>query len=105
MAWSSLPVFPSDDGWPYPDLPLGPTDTAVDDEIDLDALELQADPHAFECLDTTEYELVARRYGLNGPATSMKDLARDLGWSHAETRDVLGGAIDKLRTRLTADGA
>jgi DNA-directed RNA polymerase sigma subunit (sigma70/sigma32) len=46
---------------------------------------------------------VTRRYGFHGPATSMKDLAHDLGWSHTRTRDVLGGAIDKLRTRLTAD--
>jgi DNA-directed RNA polymerase sigma subunit (sigma70/sigma32) len=104
MAWSSFPVFPSDDGWPYPDLPAGFEDPAADDEVDLDALELRADPHAFECLDPTEYELVARRFGFNGSdATSMKDLARALGWSHTQTRDVLGCAIDKLRTRLTTD--
>jgi hypothetical protein len=46
---------------------------------------------------------VARRFGFNGPVTSMKDLAHERGWSHTQTRDVLGGAIDKLRTRLTAD--
>jgi len=103
MAWSSFPVFPTDDGWPYPDLPGGFDDPAADDEVDLDALELRVDPHAFECLDPTEYELVARRFGFNGPATSMKDLAHERGWSHTQTRDVLGGAIDKLRTRLTAD--
>ena len=102
-AWSNFPVFPSDDGWPYPDLPQGADDPPTDDDVDLDALELRADPHAFECLNPTEYELVTRRFGLYGPATSMKDLAHDLGWSHAETRDVLGRAIDKLRTRLTAD--
>ena len=76
---------------------------AADDEVDLDLLELRADPHAFECLSATEYELVARRFGFNGSATSMKDLAHELGWSHTQTRDVLGGAIDKLRTRLTTD--
>ena len=31
----------------------------------------------------------------------MKELARELGCTHAEARDVLGGALDKLRTRLT----
>jgi hypothetical protein len=103
MAWSSFPVFPTDDGWPYPDLPGGFDDPATDDEVDLDALELRVDPHAFECLDPTEYELVARRFGFIGPVTSMKDLARAHGWSHNQTRDVLGGAIDKLRTRLTTD--
>ncbi len=75
MAWSSFPVFPTDDGWPYPDLPGGFDDPAADDEVDLDALELRVDPHAFECLDPTEYELVTRRFGFIGPATSMKDLA------------------------------
>jgi hypothetical protein len=33
----------------------------------------------------------------------MKTLAHELGWSHSETRDVLGRAIDKLRSRFTAD--
>ncbi len=103
MAWSSFPVFPSDDGWPYPDLPRGFDEPAAVEEIDLDALELRVDPRAFECLDPIEYDLVIRRFGFHGPATSMKDLAHDLGWSHAQTRDVLGGAIDKLRARLTAD--
>jgi DNA-directed RNA polymerase sigma subunit (sigma70/sigma32) len=103
MAWSSLPVFPSDDGWPYPDLPGGVDDPATDDEVDLDALELRADGHAFECLSPTEYDLVARRFGLHGPPASMKDMSHDLGWSHTETRDVLGRAIDKLRVRLTPD--
>ena len=89
-----------DESWPYPDLE---DEQAADDEVDLDALELRADPHAFECLSATEYELVARRFGFNGSATSMKDLAHELGWSHTQTREVLGGAIDKLRTRLTTD--
>jgi hypothetical protein len=47
--------------------------------------------------------MVIRRFGFAGPAASMKDLAHDHGWSHTQTRDVLGGAIDKLRTRLSAD--
>ena len=90
----------ADESWPYADVE---DEQQADDEVDLDALELRADPHAFECLDPTEYELVARRFGFNGAATSMKDLAHERGWSHTQTRDVLGGAIDKLRTRLTTD--
>ena len=31
----------------------------------------------------------------------MKQLARELECTHAEARDVLGRALDKLRTRLT----
>jgi DNA-directed RNA polymerase sigma subunit (sigma70/sigma32) len=103
MAWSSFPVFPSDDGWPYPDLPRGVDDPAADDEVDLDALELRADPHAFECLSPAECELVSLRFGLHGTPMSMKELSHELGWSRTETRDVLGRAIDKLRVRLSAD--
>lgn len=96
---STLPLFPTDDGWPYPDAaPLEPT---IDDDIDLDALELRFDPHAYSDLTELEYFVVAQRYGLDGPACSMKALARELECSHAEARDILGNALDKLRTRLT----
>jgi hypothetical protein len=46
---------------------------------------------------------VARRFGFHGPPMSMKELSHDLGWSHTQTRDALGRAIDKLRVRLTGD--
>src|SRR2546421_10574693 len=91
MAWSSFPVFPSDDGWPYPDLPGGFDDPAADDEGDLDALELRADPPAFRCLSATEYELAARRFGCNGSATAMKDPAPQPGSTPAPTRRRAGG--------------
>ena len=100
MATSTLPLYPTDDGWPYPDA-VG-VELAVDDEIDLDALELRVDPHAFADLTELEYYVVAHRYGLSCAPCSMKDLARELGCSHAEARDVLGAALDKLRTRLTS---
>src|SRR5262245_66280044 len=101
MAWSSFPVFPSDDGWPYPDLPGGSDDPAAVEEIDLDALELRLNPHCFECLDPVEYDVVIRRFGFFGPAASMKDLAHDRGWSHTHTRNVLGGGMRKHRTSLS----
>ena len=48
MARSTHPLFPTDDGWPYPDAPADEAQATVgDDEIDLDALELQVDPRAF----------------------------------------------------------
>lgn len=101
---STYPLFPTDDGWPYPDTPLDELGVeGVDDNVDLDALELHADPHAFEALTPEERELVARRFGLGCPVESMKTLARTLGCSHAEVRDRLGRAIDKLRARLTLD--
>jgi DNA-directed RNA polymerase sigma subunit (sigma70/sigma32) len=103
MPRSTFPLFPTDDGWPYPDLPGGSDDPAADDEIDLDVLELRADRHAFAALSPAEYQVLCRRFGLTGSPTSMKDLSHELGCTHAETRELLGSAIEKLRTRLTAD--
>jgi len=105
MHRSTFPLFPSDDGWPYPDLTpplMGSADPAAPDEIDLDELELRADRHAFDALSPAEYEVLSRRFGLHGPAESMKHLAHDLGCTHAEARDLLGRAIEKMRTRLTS---
>ena len=48
MSRSTLPLFPTDEGWPYPDV-IG-TEPAIDDEPDLDALELRVDPHAYDGL-------------------------------------------------------
>ena len=103
---SSLPLYPTDDGWPYPDLPasaIGMTEPTTDDDVDLDLLELRVDPHAYADLTELEYFAVSWRYGLDGTPHSMKDLASELGCSHAEARDVLGSALDKLRRRLLTD--
>ncbi len=99
---STLPLFPTDDGWPYPDPGIGATEPTADEDIDLDALELRADPHAFADLTEVEQFAIAHRFGFDGPPCSMKHLARELGCTHADAREVLGGAIDKLRTRLSA---
>jgi len=100
MASSTLPLFPSDDGWPYPDA-VGP-ELESDDDIDLDALELRCDPHVFADLTELEHYVVTHRYGLSCEACSMKELALSLDCSHAEAAAVLGAAIDKLRTKLTS---
>jgi hypothetical protein len=100
----SLPLFPTDDGWPYPDgvIPSFTFEPQADDEPDLDLLELRIDPHAYADLTELEYFAVSWRYGVGpgGLPHSMKDLACELGCNHAEARDVLGGALDKLRHRL-----
>jgi hypothetical protein len=95
---ASLPLQPTDDGWPYPD--AQGVELAADDEVDLDLLELRADPHAYADLTEIEYFAVSWRYGLGGDPHSMKDLASQLECNHAEARAVLGGALDKLRQRL-----
>jgi hypothetical protein len=99
MSSSTLPLFPSDDGWPYPDA-VG-LELEADDDIDLDALELRCDPHVFADLTELEHFMVTHRYGLACNPCSMKELALWLDCSHAEASAVLGAAIDKLRTRLT----
>ena len=99
----TLPLFPTDDGWPYPDsasVALSGSEPVADDDIDLDALELRADRHAFDALTPLEYDVLTRRFGLHGPPQSMKQLAQELGCSHADARDILGRAIDKMRARL-----
>ncbi len=101
MWRSSLPLFPSDDGWPYPDT-AGRADPVADDPIDLDALELRVDRHAFADLTEWERFAVVHRYGLDGPPYTMKELAHELDCSHAEARDLIGAALDKLRHRLTS---
>jgi len=101
MARGLLPSTASEDGWPYPDTD---GETPADDDLDLDALELRADRHCFDALSKTEREILFMRFGLDGDSpVGMKDIARHFGLTHNEARDLLGGAIDKMRTRLVAD--
>ena len=78
-------------------------DIVDDTEPDLDALELQADQHAFDTLTPAERDAVMWRFGLDGGTPlSLKDLGPTLGCTRTEARDLLGAGIDKLRTRLTS---
>lgn len=88
----------SDESWPYQDVEGEP---AADDDLDLDALELRADPRAYADLTPGEREVLFLRFGMrDGRAHSMKEIGHILELTHAETRDVLGRAIDKVRHRL-----
>jgi DNA-directed RNA polymerase sigma subunit (sigma70/sigma32) len=94
---STLPLFPTDDGWPYPD--AAAREFAAD-APDLDALELLG-PHAYDSLTTQEHDALRLRFGLHGGvALSMKELAPVLGCSRAEAGALVGRAIDKMRTQL-----
>jgi hypothetical protein len=99
MSRSTLPLFPTDEGWPYPDV-VG-AEFATDDEPDLDALELRADRHAYDGLTLLEREALFSHFGLQGrvPLT-MKELGPAIGCTRTEARAVLGTAIDKVRMRL-----
>jgi hypothetical protein len=101
---ASLPLYPTDDGWPYPDASsmAFALEPLADDDLDLDLLELRVDPHAYADLTELEYFAVSWRYGGGNPGTphSMKARASQLGCNPPEARAVLGGALDKLRRRL-----
>jgi DNA-directed RNA polymerase specialized sigma24 family protein len=101
---STHPLFPTDDGWPYPDVDaddrLLRQGYTVEDDVDLDALQLVANLHAFDGLTVTEREALDRRFW---QGESMKDLARSLNCTHAEAALVLGQAVDKVRKRLAPD--
>jgi DNA-directed RNA polymerase sigma subunit (sigma70/sigma32) len=100
MARTTLPLFPTDDGWPYPDATGGP-DLIDDSEPDLDALELRADRHAFDGLTELERDAVVMHFGLDGSEPiPTKLLGHKLGCSRAEAREQLGAGIDKLRVRM-----
>ncbi len=118
MVRSTLPLFPSDEGWLYSDresgvvasfgLVLEPGDEVaeafvVTPEPDLDVLELRADPHVFDDLTELEHAAVVTRFGLGGaPAVAMRDLGSALGCGRSTARDALGTGIAKVRSRLLA---
>ncbi|HQZ14791.1 MAG TPA: hypothetical protein PLT55_03015 [Acidimicrobiia bacterium] len=92
-----------DDSWVYPDEESLASFTSHDTEdptSDDDYFELRADPNAYAYLSAAEYSVIDKRFGLTGDATSMKDIASDLGVTHGEVREVLGSALSKMRTNL-----
>ena len=93
-------VWPSDDGWPYPDTEGETID--FDGSIDDDVLSLRATPaHLFDGLDPLERAVIASRYGLDGgPARSMKQLQTELGVPRSDLRQALGSGLAKLRVSL-----
>lgn len=103
MTQSTLPLFPTDDGWPYPDAD-GAGALGVTEEPDLDELELRADPLAFSDLTQLERAALFTHFGLDhvGPPVPMKELGANLGCSRSDAREALGSAIDKMRRRLSS---
>ena len=90
-----------DESWPYADVE---DEQPGDDEVDLDVLELRVDPRAYLGLGAEEREVLFLRFGLaDGRARSMKEIARTLDITHAQARDLLGAAIEKVRTRVALE--
>ena len=93
-------VWPSDDGWPYPDTAREVVDP--DAELDEDLIWLRMRPHLIDALDPLERKVIAARFGLGGePIRSMKQLLADTGVARSELREALGSGLAKLRLNLT----
>jgi DNA-directed RNA polymerase sigma subunit (sigma70/sigma32) len=92
-------LWPSDDGWPYPD---PPPEREPDVEIDEDLIALRARAAGLLAgLDPLERTVLTARFGLDGtPERSMKQLRADLGLSRDELRAALGSGLTKLRAQL-----
>lgn len=98
---ASVFVWPSDEGWPYPDPAPAPRDP--DTEIDEDLVALRARAmHLLDGLDPLERAVLAGRFGLDGtPVRSMKQLQADLGLPRSELRAALGSGLTKLRAQFS----
>lgn len=52
------------------------------------------------CLTTQERELLACRFGLNGPPQTFQELGKLHGFSHERVRQIISKALKKLRKHL-----
>lgn len=99
-------IWPSEDGWPYPDdaTPGGDPALVFDDLVDADALLIEARGSALlEGLTDLERTVVTAHYGLDGSEPrSVKDLHVELDLTRAQVRDALVSALEKLRLVLGA---
>lgn len=97
-------IWPSEDGWPYPDdaVPDSEVSPSLEDDVDGDIVLLRSRaPRIFDDLTDLERRIVAAHYGLDGePPRSIKVLHVELGLTRAEVRDSLVSGLEKLRKTL-----
>jgi DNA-directed RNA polymerase sigma subunit (sigma70/sigma32) len=94
-------VWPTDDGWPYPD--SMPDEIDLNGEADDDLLDLTiSSGHLLGALSPLEREVVTARFGLGCPERTMRQLVAQTGLPRSELRDALGSGLAKLRTQLQA---
>ena len=94
-------MWPSEDGWPYPDGELGMIDPA--DTIDDDLLSLRTSGRRLiGNLDAMERQVITARFGLDGRgARSFEQIQATTGLPPARALDVMGSGLAKLRRQLT----
>jgi RNA polymerase sigma factor (sigma-70 family) len=63
-------------------------------------LEVEALPELLERLDDRERTIVCRRFGLNGPEQTLRELGEDFGISAERVRQVEQRALGKLRAAM-----
>ena len=93
-------IWPSEDGWPYPDTAREVID--LDTEVDDDLFALRNDrAHVLACLEPLEREVLTARFGLDGsPARSVFDVGLATGLSTDDVEALTGTGLTKLRRRL-----
>ena len=95
-------VWPTDDGWPYPDTP--DEDIDLEGEADDDLLNVMVTrQQLLGHLTPLERRVVCARFGLSGePERSMRELVFDTGLPRREVKEALGSGLAKLRVQLRA---
>jgi DNA-directed RNA polymerase sigma subunit (sigma70/sigma32) len=99
-------VWPTDEGWPYPDVDADegtteePIDFGADTDDDLVSLHAAA-PRLLDGLAPLERWVIVARYGLDGRAPrTMREIQHQLGLPRADLRVALGDGLTKLRARV-----
>ena len=97
-----MPTFlwPTEDGWPYPDSEREVID--LDADVDDELLSLKAESsHLFDDLEPLERNVITALYGLSGqPTRSFQQLHDEWGVPDADLRNALGSGLGKLRMHL-----
>lgn len=94
-------IWPSEDGWPYPDDDEELVDPASGIDDDLVSVRTLPD-RVLDDLEPLERLLIGARFGVGGhEIRSMKQLHIDTGLSRADLRASLGSGLTKLRTQLS----
>lgn len=96
VTMTGLPLYPTDDGWPYPDY----VDTGFfSDGADVDLLALSG---VIGMLHPIQRSIVSHRFGLNGDRRlSLNEIAHVIGCSQAEISALLAQALYRLRIALS----
>lgn len=94
-------MWPSEDGWPYPDGDLDVVDPA--EGLDDDLLSLRTSGRRLiGSLDAMERQVITARFGLDGRgARSFEQIEATTGLPPARALDVIGSGLAKLRRQLT----